>query len=230
MANSIVALKPLAASASWNVNTANSLLDYDVASSILRVGDSAIGFGKNGTLYLVNAITGQVGWSRYLGAPVGSGAFASPTYWPSGNNGTIIVPAGYLHNPDTYNGKPGGQLYGISPGGAVRWRIQSNYAILGYAALTPDLAFTPIDTNMVALDPFTGKVLWSYPSWGYHYSSPVIVPSGLFFADLSGRLYAFGLPSSGPAQKSAQSRAAILEMQRRFPPVPHVRPKFCKLK
>ncbi len=228
-ANSIVALTPQGG-ANWHVNTANSLLDYDVASGVLRVGDSAVAIGKNGILYRLNAVTGQVVWARSLGAPPGSGAFASPTFYGSGtSNATIIVGGGYRRNPDTTPWPPGGMLYGLTAGGTVRWQVASNEPVLGYVAVTPDLAFTPIDTNMDALDPLTGKVLWTFPAAGYFYASPVVVPSGLFFADETGHVYAFGLPSSGPAQRSALTRAAVLALQRRKPPQPHRRPKFCKL-
>jgi hypothetical protein len=136
------------------------------------------------------------------------------------------VGAGYIHNPYTTS-PSGGLLYGLMPNGAIRWEVTSNTPELGYVALTPDLAFTELDTNVDALDPLTGKVLWQFPAAGYFYASPVIVPSGLFVADLTGRVYAFALPSNAAAMKTALTRSQVLELQRRQPPQLPIKPKFC---
>jgi outer membrane protein assembly factor BamB len=223
-ANSIVALSPGSTIANWNINTASPLTDDDIGGTIMRAGDSAFAMGKNGIFYDINVVNGGVTWRKNLGAPDGSGGFATPSV----TDGTIIVSGGYIHNPDTYNGEPGGRLYGLTGQGAIRWDRQDFVTpVLGYVAVTPDLAFTPINTTLAALDPLTGKTLWSYPTVGYHYASPVIVPSGLFAADESGRLYAFGLPTNGAKSSSVLTPAAIRRLQLQQPPQIHRKPKFC---
>jgi len=225
-ANSIVALTPGNTVANWNLQTANALLDDDIGGSVLRVGHSALAVGKDGYFYHVNALTGQLIWKVYLGAADGNGAFATPSYFGSGTTGTLIVGGGYIHDPDVVS-PAGGRLFGLTPAGVKRWEIDSNQPVLGSVALTPSLAFTPIDTNMDALDPTTGKVLWSSPTVGYSYSSPAIVPSGLFIADESGRLYAYGLPAT-PASRPALTPAQILQIRLRERPALYRRPKFCR--
>jgi outer membrane protein assembly factor BamB len=226
MGNSVVAITPGSTSTNWSFNTAGSLTDDDVGGSVLRAGDSAFAIGKSGRFYHFNALTGGVAWSRLLNPLVGNGGFATPSYFVSGANAAIIVGAGYIHNPYTTS-PSGGLLYGLMPNGAIRWEVTSNTPELGYVALTPDLAFTELDTNVDALDPLTGKVLWQFPAAGYFYASPVIVPSGLFVADLTGRVYAFALPSNAAAMKTALTRSQVLELQRRQPPQLPIKPKFC---
>jgi outer membrane protein assembly factor BamB len=230
-ANSITALTPGASNPLWNINTADPLTDDDVGGTIVRQGDSGFAMAKNGYVYRVDVTTGSIIWKKFLGAPDGAGGFGTPSWFPGqAATGTLIVPAGFIKDPDTCNcANAGGHLFGLRLDGTARWQILTASPVVGYVALTPDLAFTPLDTKMAALDPVSGKVLWSSPLVGYSYASPVIVPSGLFQADESGRVYAFGLPSSGARSSSALSSSQILQLQQREPPHPYRKPKFCKV-
>jgi outer membrane protein assembly factor BamB len=231
-ANSITALTPGAIDPTWYVNTADPLTDDDIGGTVLRQGDSGFAMGKNGYAYRVDVTSGNVIWKKFLGAPDGSGGFGTPSWFPGpAATGTLIVPAGFVRDPDHCNcANPGGHLFGLRLDGSARWQILTRASpVIGYVAVTPDLAFTPLDRNMSALDPVTGAVLWSYPLIGYSYGSPVIVPSGLFQADESGRVYAFGLPSAGATRPSALSRSRILELQQREPPYVYHKPKFCRV-
>ncbi len=210
----------------WHVNTEPALEDLDVGGTVLAYGGNGYAVGKNGSLYAVNLQTGRLLWATSLGAPLGAGGFATPAI--AGQ--TLIVGGGYVHDPDTYNGLPGGTLFGLSLQGAVKWKIAMNTADLGYAAIANGVAFATLDQSIAALDPDSGKVLWQSPTVGYSYASPVVVPSGVFVADESGRLYAFGLPStSQTAAHTALSRQSILELRAgqryRF----HRPPTFCKV-
>jgi outer membrane protein assembly factor BamB len=225
-ANAIVSMSA-ALTTNWAYQTAPPLEDLDVGGTVLAANGAAYGIGKNGTLYALSLQSGGLLWSRYLGAPIGAGGFSTPTI--AGQ--TLIVGGGYVHDPDTYTGIPGGTLYGLTLGGSVKWKRSMNYADLGYAAVTNDVAFAAIDQSIAALDPGTGQTLWQYPTVGYHYASPVVAPSGLFDADESGRIYAFNIPGSttGSIRRTSLSRSQIAGMQPSQHLAYHRPPKYCKL-
>jgi len=84
--------------------------------------------------------------------------------------------------------------------------IQLQTAIPGSAAVVPGVAFVSMNGALYALSIGTGATLWSYSYGADTYASPAIVPSGVYVADASGRVYAFGLPAASVARRVANTR------------------------
>lgn len=206
-ANGAVALDATGTQLGWTYTAINdSYIDDDTGSGVLLTGGNAVFMNKNGTLYAVNEQTGAKAWSTALGAADGNGGFATPT----SDGVTIYAAAGYIkdgasaqpikdcdstkripvtHAISGYYSK----LYAIDQYGAVIWSRQMTVRLDGYVALTGGMGFAGLDDQMLALDSATGKVLWSFtsPNASNFEASPVVVPSGLYAADMGGVVYAF---------------------------------------
>ncbi|MGD1065974.1 MAG: PQQ-binding-like beta-propeller repeat protein [Vulcanimicrobiaceae bacterium] len=203
--NAIVAMSP-AFVTQWDIPTADPLSDDDVgAGTLIDTNDVGYTVGKNGTAYAVNVATGTLAWTHVLPASDGFGGIDTP----GETDGTLFVATGALTDP-TASSTPGGELFGLSPQtGATKWSIITQTEIKSSVVSLSDLAFAELDNTINALDPTNGKVLWSYQSAGdFDASSPAIVPSGLYAADMSGTIYAFGLPSNSA---TATRRRTIAE-------------------
>lgn len=213
----------IAQSTQWAVKTESdsSAGDDDVGSGVLDVGGVGYASAKNGWLYAINLSSGKLLWSESLGAPDGYGGFAMPGYV----DGTLFASRGFTTNPyATTLANPGGMLFGLTPQGQIKWSIASNSILLGQVVGVNDVAFAEIDNSINAVDPATGNILWTYATQGDFESSPAIVPSGLFVTDLSGTIYAFGLPSQGKPSGSriatnagARSLPKAIKGETRFP-------------
>jgi polyvinyl alcohol dehydrogenase (cytochrome) len=202
-ANAAVKLST-AGTVAWGHNSANALSDDDFGGALAIVGDEAIGIDKNGILYAFDRASGTIAWSDRLGDLDGYGGLSSP-----GTDGrTIVIGGGYINDPTKTPDNPGGLLYGVSRSGSVAWKITLQTAMLGSAAVVPGLAFVSMNDGLYALSIGTGATLWSY-SYGddYAYGSPAIVPSGVYAAAASGRVYAFGLPAASVARRAANTRS-----------------------
>lgn len=204
----------------WHVSTVpdSTKDDDDVASGVLDVNNVGYVSAKNGSLYAVDLSSGNVLWSENLGAPNKYGGFATPGYV----GGTLFASRGY-----TYTSATGGMLYGLDLNGNVKWTIPSQNILLGQVVGVNDVAFAEIDNSINAIDPGTGQILWSYATQGQFESSPAIVPSGLFVTDLSGTVYAFGLPGTDTTASETRTQSSAVKGSTRYAvPAP---PKFCLL-
>ena len=65
-----------------------------------------------------------------------------------------------------------------------------------------DLVFTEADSSLDAINPANGQVLWSFATAGAFKASPAMTSQGIYAADLSGMIYAFGLSSQNSAAKT----------------------------
>ena len=57
---------------------------------------------------------------------------------------------------------------------------QNSRNVFGSAAIAGDMAVTPLDATLTALDLSSGKPLWTYPLSSAAYASPAVVPSGVY--------------------------------------------------
>ena len=168
--------------------------DIDVGSGAMLLGSTAYAAGKSGTIVALDVNTGAIRWSHYLGSISGLGPIGTPT--SDGNvvvtqTGTLItIPASAGRRPKDAQV---GNLVAFDLNGNLKWTIPSQVPGSGYVAFAPGVAFTTVYNQVVALDPATGRTLWTFSGPSNSYASPVIVPSGLYTADLAGNVYAFGL-------------------------------------
>jgi outer membrane protein assembly factor BamB len=192
--NSIAAVDPATLTSPWHFQTAQPQTDNDVAGGVMIHDGVGYVIGKVGTFYAVKVATGQVLWSKALGAPVLDGGYATPAIAGS----TVIISPGALSSREAAPPAepPGGALDGLSTSGTLEWRIATRWPVVNAVATTSDLVFAHLDNTVSALDPATGKRLWTYVTQGYFSAAPAIGPSGIFAADIAGYVYAFGIPSS----------------------------------
>ncbi len=226
-ANAITALSP-SAQFLWADQTANPMTDDDVGGGVLESGGLAYVTGKNGNIYAVTPSSGSIVWERNLGAPDGFGSYAMPSI----SEGTLITSAGYQHDPnETWPaGTQFGFLDGLDPNsGAQRWQITSISPFYQPVSVVGNVAFTTVDAAVAALDPATGKELWSSPIVGYSRSEVIVADNEVIAADGTGRLYAYGLPSS--ANEAVRKRTAATFVMRSSAAgfVNHI-PAFCRPK
>ncbi|HTX58121.1 MAG TPA: PQQ-binding-like beta-propeller repeat protein [Verrucomicrobiae bacterium] len=224
-ANAIVAITPYA-TLRWADNTADPLADDDVAGGVMVLGNDGYVIGKNGVFYHVDVRSGTILWSLSLGAPVGFGGFATPSYTES----TLIVSGGFSRLAGA--APTGGMLYGLTTAGARKWEIRTKVpAEGGWIATTEDLAFTMLDNSVDALDPSTGKILWSYTTQGYPNSQTgaIVTPEGVFADDIKGYLYAFTIPKPGDAAPDTHELGPVRRgMPAQNDELPNL-PKHCAL-
>jgi outer membrane protein assembly factor BamB len=188
-ANAIVALDR-SGRRLWSVRTADSIVDSDVGGGTLVLHGQAIVSSKNGNLYAVDEASGRVNWTTALGGVPGYGGFGTATT----DGKTIVASAGFTSDPSKAAGPPGGALVGLNRDGQILWTVRTANPIDGAAAIANGIAFTPLDAAFVALDLRTGAKLWSYPAGQTSYPSPAVVPSGVYFANNGGEVFAFDIP------------------------------------
>ena len=222
LANAVVAVSPDLATL-WSYQTSPALNDDDVGGGVMVLGKNGYVIGKTGFLYAFDLPTGIALWKTNLGAIDGYGGHATPSY----TEGTLIVSGGY---PVPATGAPGqvptGTLYGLGQNGGVKWKITAHYPpASSYVATTPDLAFAELDNSIQALEPSSGKTLWSYTTLGNFSGGPAITQSGLFAADLSGTVYAFGISSSSSSSQRRGQAGAIRGFSKYKPTMP----PYCKV-
>jgi eukaryotic-like serine/threonine-protein kinase len=188
--NAVVALDA-AGRVAWFFDTAKSGRDSDVGGGTLILHGQALATSKNGNLYDIEDGPGTVNWTSPLGSAKGYGGIGTP----STDGKTIVASRGYTADPTVAGSRPpGGALLGFDTAGTLLWTVPTDYPIPGSAAISNGIAYTPLDRAFVALDLQTGTKLWSYADDTLAYPSPAVVPSGVYFADDGGRIFAFALP------------------------------------
>jgi outer membrane protein assembly factor BamB len=81
---------------------------------------------------------------------------------------------------------------GFDTAGRKKWEVRTQTPFPGAAAIDNGVVFAALDDRFVALDITSGRELWSYASGSSAYASPAVVPSGVYFANDAGNVYAFG--------------------------------------
>ena len=223
VAQGAVALNPDGSTA-WSFQVdPNEGHDDDTGGGVLIQNGIATFINKNGSLYSVDAGNGQRIESTPLGAGIGFGGFATPTSDGSitvVGAGFISVPnseqfekhdalcwlqkLNYQRLAHQSGGKapkntlPGYSsfLRAVDATGNVTWSIPMNATIDSYAAINNGMAFAPMDATLDAIGLSSGSILAQFAVADNFEGGPVIVPSGLYMADLSGDVYALSLPSA----------------------------------
>jgi outer membrane protein assembly factor BamB len=171
----------------WSHEVAPSNSDDDFGGGTLLMHGQVIATNKDGNLYDLNAETGALEWSTPMGSAPGYGGIGTPT----SNGAVILASPGFLNDPTKTKGPPGGALVAYDTAGHELWRVPTKNPFPGAAAIEDGLAFAALDGRFVALDLTNGSVVWSYPAHSSAYASPAVVPSGVYFADDAGAVFAF---------------------------------------
>ncbi len=192
----------------WSyVATRNSEADDDTGGGVLIARNRALFINKNGVFYALGQ-GGAFQWSSALGAPDGDGMFSTPAT----DGTTVVVGAGYTVLPTTesaklcritptaanripFAGTPGqSKIVAMDYYGNVRWSIPTTNPLYGSVAINNGIAFAAVDNRLLAINITTGSILWSFTGASLFRASPVVVPSGVYAVDVTGDVYAFGLP------------------------------------
>ena len=170
----------------WTYTSTDSRNDEDLGGATQLYGNVAIITSKDGTILAVDARTGRRLARRRLPLTVvGFGGIGAP----STDGTTLVVTGGSSDSPEVPHVT--GTLVGLDRKLDVKWKLRTPFPMWGYVAIADGLGFTTFAKHLVALDPGTGKVLWSAPLSTNSYASPTVVPSGLYAVDLAGDAYAF---------------------------------------
>ena len=203
-ANAVVALDPATGNVAWQINTADPLLDDDVGGGVMMANGSAVALGKNGTLYFMDSTTGAALHEVALDTTDGGAGYSTPA--TDGTTivvGTSAVSSGSSSTRESEKEAPffgrvsatggGGRLLAFDFSGNLKWSIATQNAVRSSAAIANGIAFATIDSELVAVDIQTGKILWSYTAPASMLASPVVVRSGVYAADSAGNVYKFTL-------------------------------------
>jgi outer membrane protein assembly factor BamB len=184
-ADAIVSLSPRGVPA-WIFTSQDSRIDVDLGGATQLYGNVAVIAGKDGTILAVDASTGKLLARRKIPYSVnGFGGIGGP----STDGTTLIVTGGSSASPEVPH--VSGSLAGFDRNLNVKWKMRTPFPMWGYVAIADGLGFTALAKRIVALDPATGKTLWSAALSTNSYASPAVVPSGLYAVDLAGDAYAF---------------------------------------
>jgi polyvinyl alcohol dehydrogenase (cytochrome) len=92
-------------------------------------------------------------------------------------------------------GEWNGSVAALDPGtGRVIWQRPFAGPVIAPVSYTDGVVFTTTGNNAVALDAASGDLLWSFTTKAQCFGGVAITDRGIFFGDLSGTLYAFGIP------------------------------------
>ena len=205
-ANAIVAINPQNGQVDWQLNTAPQLTDDDVGAGTMIVNGLVITIGKDGVIYYLDESTGAVLHEVQTGVANGQGGFSTP----STDGTTIILGTSAASSgtsaisrddssvrffgrirPSATSG--GGRLIALDMSGNVKWTDATQSAVNTSVAITGGVAFADVNDAIEALAVSNGHTLWSYSLPAGVLASPVVVPSGVYAADLAGNVYKFVL-------------------------------------
>ncbi len=206
-ANGVVALDPASGRLVWQHNTYSSTQDYDVGSGVTIVNGEAIALSKSGSLVYLDQNSGGLVASRNVGMSSSGAGYSTPAtdgryvfvrVQGYGGNGTSAAKS-TLREPSFFGRlKPqatsgGGALVALDLDGNVVWTHPTQTSTSNAVAVNAGIVYANLDNQFVALNASTGQTLWSYSMPATMSASPAVVPSGIFTADQSGTVYAFGL-------------------------------------
>jgi polyvinyl alcohol dehydrogenase (cytochrome) len=77
--------------------------------------------------------------------------------------------------------------------GEIIWRRNFANPVIAPVSYANGVVFTTTGNTAVALDAATGELLWSFTTNAQCFGGVAITDRGIFFGDLSGTLYAFGI-------------------------------------
>jgi outer membrane protein assembly factor BamB len=166
--------------------------DADVGGGVVldEATPQAHVLSKHGFYYVIDRITGKAISHRDL-HPWGPDAGSVMT--PTGDGEIRLLNAGErvqgTRTEDAHT-----EYFGIDRNGKTAYRFASNTAYYGAAAFVRGVGFLPLARELVAFDAESGERLWSAALADFSYASPIVVPSGVYEATLSGDVFAFGLP------------------------------------
>lgn len=188
--DSIVALSP-DLHVVWHISArVPGVDDSDVGGGIAMHGPHTYVAGKNGYLYALDRTTGRVLRKADL-APWARNGGSSST--PTGDGTMIVVSGGQRTDPNDDRKGPGSIVSAFDHDGHPLYHFTTAGIVMGSAAFVPGIGFLALDRRIVAFDAHTGAELWSADLGERAYSSPVVVPSGLYAANDIGDVQAFGL-------------------------------------
>jgi eukaryotic-like serine/threonine-protein kinase len=174
----------------WTYSTDDNFGDDDdVGSGVSISGSTGYVMTKSGVFYAMNLIAGVPLWSFETNAPLSDGGFSTPTVV----NGWAVFGGGY--RPLAQTSQFGGWLFGVSPGGTQHWEIDTTTGQLTSPVGVNDFVIAELDSTVDAIDPTSGRMLWSSTTAAAFKASPAVTNNGVYVADLSGMIYAFGTPS-----------------------------------
>jgi outer membrane protein assembly factor BamB len=194
---------------------ADNKITFYAAPALTEDGQLIAG-SYNHILYSINPTNGQQNWifqgSRkdyhYVASPMSAGenifAPSADTYLYTlnlaGNQRWNFKTKDALWSIPIYDGKQillpsmDHHVYALSPeSGNLIWSSEDlGGAIVGNATLSEQgvLYTGTLDSEMVALDTQTGKVLWRFSAEGWIWSGPFLDQEMLYFGDLKGKVFA----------------------------------------
>ncbi len=205
-ANGVVALDPASGQIIWQYNTYNPTEDYDVGSGPTILHGEAIALSKSGTLVYLDQTSGGLTASQKFGTyAAGAGYSTAATdgryiFVRVGNYGAAASGTSSQQRARPFFGRVtsagssgGGALVALDLAGRIVWTHPTQTITSNSVAINAGVVYANLDNALVALDASNGQTLWSYSLSGAATASPAVVPSGIYTADQSGTIYAFGL-------------------------------------
>jgi outer membrane protein assembly factor BamB len=138
---------------------------------------------KNGSEYSINPANGAINWSYNTGSSGDFGIFSSAVV----ANGSVIFGGGdrLLHS---LNESTGALQWTQSIGGGL---IYSSPVLANGVLYIESMASTAGKPNVAALDPATGKLLWTFVMSSFAENPPTVSNGILLAGDDGGTVYAF---------------------------------------
>lgn len=199
----------------WKLpETAGTTSDSDWGSSptlfTTATGRQLVGAGeKDGGYYAFdrNALASGPLWVAPIAIPgdvpqVGQGTLSTAAF----DGKTLYVGGGRPRDIDDETVL--GAVTAIDPdNGAIRWRHTFDGPVIAPVSFANGLVFATGGTNVVALDAASGKVAWSFGMDAWGFGGVAIAGGRAFVGDVSGKIYAFGLPDDMAAPFTLRRRA-----------------------
>jgi outer membrane protein assembly factor BamB len=215
----------------WKANTGGGIGSAPtVANGIVYINANDIN-SRDGTLYALNASTGEVFWTRHIGSydfgtaltvangVVYVGGFDHMLYALDGETGATrwtaltgdrIGSSPTLANGVIYVGSDDGKLYAFDAAtGAQRWSVPTGGAIRSSPAVANGVVYVGSDDHsLYAIKADTGTILWKVLTGNNIHSSPAVANGVVYVGSEDGTLYAFDA-ATGTARWTSLSGSKI---------------------